>query len=302
MPNWKYDKNAILGDYGVRMVCDVLEHRKNAKWTNYRVEAVSDPAIQKREIDIIEEWTDDAGEKHSRAHEVKTERLTLGREALGRKGNKEINDKWAPYSGVCKGSLKLNPTGNFFIEFVQDIPDRESKKIEDELFAYKPCAKLPNGAEKYKGWFVVLEESAEYIEKNFTDGRDVWFVAYMGEPKNEEERKEMAEKDTRWFEDHKTREEVRKRGVTTGRSVLFQVPEENLITFMVSPSTCQEYKIMPHGKEKKSWGFLLPIEELYREPITIDIEELGLKDVPVIGRADPETGVTVYTNVYPFGI
>lgn len=308
MANWK-DKNDILGEFGVEMVCNILKHRNEAKWNNYRVEAVRNPDIQKREIDIIEEWTDGAGEKHSKAHEVKTERPTLGREAVYNKGRvdkaKKINDKWAPYSGACKGSSALRPTGNFFIEFVQDIPALESEKIKNELLAYTPCAKLPDGAERYKGWFVVLEESAEYIEKNFTDGRDVWFIAYMGEPKNEKERKEKAEEDIRWFKEKEIQEGERKsqcvKDVTTGHSVLFQTPEENLMAFMLFPSTCQEYEVKDTDRPgKKSWGFLLPIEELFRKPVILEnVEELGGIDVPVAGVTDPDTGVTVYINVYP---
>ena len=148
-----------IGTLGVRSVIHTLyfEHgRKLAEsgCTGYHVYEVTDKYEQMKGVDVVEEWVDAQQRPHKKAHEVKTEAAIISSDYR--------RDSQLEMSKYIDDGKDHTGTGNTFVEMVQNI------KTGDD------------------GWYPKMKKSQPDIEKRYSDGRNIWIVAYQPKPKPKE--------------------------------------------------------------------------------------------------------------------
>lgn len=172
-----YDKLGVLGERCVQRILCRTHYEFQLRpegCRSYKVYSTrQDKETQQGEVDLIEEWISADGEKHTKAHEVKCERITFVGDGYGVKRNLEEAIGWALCREKVEGTatangikmekkpgFRIRGTGNAFIEMQQDVPEGQEVQA------------------KNKGWAVVLAETEDAVMEKYTDGRDLWLVQY----------------------------------------------------------------------------------------------------------------------------
>lgn len=153
-------RNKRMGALGVRSVIRTLyfEHKPEldgSGCTGYHVYEVTNKDEQMKGVDIVEEWVDAQQHPHKKAHEVKTE------ERIASDATRGVQQEITDYIGDGK---EYKGTGNVFVEMVQNTRTGDT------------------------GWYPKMKSSRADIEKRYSDGRNMWIVAYIPRPKRGEEK------------------------------------------------------------------------------------------------------------------
>lgn len=235
MEDFESGKPNQVWDMGERIALGLL--KANGVLRVYRTAELQD---QHGEIDMMWDWREDGNDYHT-AYEIKTDCAAFCRKSKWKNLNRAVQYVERYTGRVLDWTLG---TGNVFIELVQRMPkclwekvqgktpltDVELKNINEIL------RKEPGMENKFaRGWMQIIREN----KLETTPGRFVWFVLPMPYDK--------------------------------GRCILIiAIPDEELIRIENEKkrkgSIRYAYTIEKdkEGNEKLSWGWLLPLSELFQ--------------------------------------